>query len=364
MSSGAPPPPPPPPPVPHIVSLATAVPPHLVPQAEALGFFNRFFDITPAQRERLKNVFVDAEIDTRYAAAPVEWFEQARSFEEKNTKYIDTALNLLKQVAVESVAAAGLECKDIDTIVTISTSGIAVPSLDARLMEEMPFRRNVQRLPVFGLGCAGGVLGLARAAACARAEPGSRVLCLVVELCTLTFCASDRTATNIVATALFGDGAAGLVLATDGTGPAVGAWGEHTWPQTLDVMGWHLTQNGLELRLERGVPDLVKERVRGVTDEFLASAGLDVADIDGFVCHPGGPRVLEALEAAFELPPRGLAPSWAVMREYGNMSAATVLFILKRVLDASADGRGGGRRYLMTALGPGFSIAFLVLDGA
>lgn len=364
MSSGAPPPPPSLSPAPRILSLATAVPPHLVPQAEALAFFNRFFDITPAQRERLKDVFVGVEIETRYAAAPVEWFMQAHSFEEKNTKYIDTALKLLKQVAIESVATAGLECKDIDTIVVVSTSGIAVPSLDARLMEELPFRRNVQRLPVFGLGCAGGVLGLARAAACARAQPGSRVLCLVVELCTLTFCASDRTATNIVATALFGDGAAGAVLTTEGTGPAVGAWGEYTWPRTLDVMGWHLTQNGLELRMERRIPDLVKEHVRGATNEFLASAGLDVAEVDEFVCHPGGPRVLEALEAVFELPPRSLAPSWAVMREYGNMSAATVLFVLKHVLDASSDGRGGGRRYLMTALGPGFSIAFLVLEGA
>ena len=279
-------------PSPRIVSLATAVPPNPASQAETLGFFHRFFDITPAQRERLKGVFVDAEIETRYAAAPVKWYEQAHSFEEKNTKYIDTAVNLLKQVAVESGAAAGLECKDIDTIVTVSTTGIAVPALDAKLMEELPFRRNVARLPVFGLGCAGAYWVWRPPPA--RAQPGSRVLCLVVEPCTLTFCASDRTAANIVATALFGDDAAGAVLTTDGTGPAVGAGGAHTWPCSLDVTAWHVTQNGLELRLERSIPDLVKARVRGVTNEFQASAGLNVANRG---CGRAGTRIARADDA-------------------------------------------------------------------
>ena len=159
---------------PRIVSLATAVPPHRVPQAEAVEFFNRFFDIPPAQRQQLTNVFLNAEIDSRFAAAPVHWYEQRHDFEQKNDEYIDSAVGLLKQVAVESLATANLDCTDIDMIVTVSTTGIAVPALDARLMEELRFRRNVQRLPLFGLGCAGGVLGLARAAACARAQPGSR----------------------------------------------------------------------------------------------------------------------------------------------------------------------------------------------
>ena len=251
----------------------------------------------------------------------------------KNDLYIDKAVDLLKQVALDSLTAAGLACSDVDTLVTVSSTGVAVPTLDVRLMEELPFRRNVQRLPLFGLGCAGGALGLARAAACARAQPGSCILCLVVELCTLTFCRSDRMTANIVATALFGDGAAGAVLTTDGPGPAIRAWGEHTWPRSLDVMGWHVTQNGLEVRLSRGVPDVARHRVRRVTDEFLASVGLELADVDDFICHPGGSKVLEALEDAFGLPSGGLAASREILRDYGNMSAATVLFILKRVLD-------------------------------
>ena len=199
----------------------------------------------------------------------------------------------------------------------------------------------------------------------ARAQPGSCTLCLVVELCTLTFCRSDQTTANIVATALFGDGAAGAVLTTDGPGPAIKAWGEHTWPRSLDVMGWHVTHKGLELRLSRGVPDFARHRVRGVTDEFLASVGLELADVDDFVCHPGGSKVLEALEDAFSLPRGGLAASREILRDYGNMSAATVLFILKRVLMTPAAvkrQRGGVRRYLMTGLGPGFSIGYLVLE--
>ena len=170
---------------------------------------------------------------------------------------------------------------------------------------------------------------------------------------------------NVVATALFGDGAAGAVLTTDGRGPAIRAWGEHTWPHSLDVMGWHVTQNGLEVRLSRGVPEVARHRVRRVTDEFLASVGLELADVDDFICHPGGTRVLEALEDAFDLPSGGLAASREILRDYGNMSAATVLFILKRALVTSAADNTQGaaaRRYLMTGLGPGFSIGYLVLE--
>ncbi len=350
---------------PRIVSLASAVPPHRVTQDDALDFFLRSFDIPPSKRDRLRQLYLNADVETRYAAAPIHWYEQAHSFESKNDLYIDRAIDLLKQVTIDSLAAAGLECSDVDTLVTVSSTGVAVPALDVRLMEELPFRRNVQRLPVFGLGCAGGALGLARAAACARARPGSCTLCLVVELCTLTFCRSDQTTANIVATALFGDGAAGAVITTEGAGPAITASGEYTWPRSLDVMGWQVTQEGLELRLSRGVPEFARHHVRRVTDEFLASVGLELADVDDFICHPGGSKVLEALEAAFGLPPGGLAASREILRDYGNMSAATVLFILKRALmasDADDRRRGGARRYLMTGLGPGFSIGYLVLE--
>ena len=349
----------------RLLSLATAVPPHRIGQTEAMEFFQRSFEIPQRQRDRLKEVFVNAAIDTRYAAAPVRWYDRAHRFEEKNDLYVDKAVSLLKQVTVETLAGAGLACSDVDMLVTVSSTGIAVPTLDSRLMEELPFRRNVERLPLFGLGCAGGALGLARAAACATAKPGSRVLFLVAELCTLTFCRTDQTTANVVATALFGDGAAGAVLSTDGTGPAIRAWGEHTWPHSLDLMGWHVTDQGLEVQLSRGIPDIARRRVRPVVEKFLASVGLALSDIDEFVCHPGGARVLAALERAFGLPAGGLAVSRGVLRDYGNMSAATVLFVLERVLEAAPaerGRRGTARRHLLTGLGPGFSMGFVVLE--
>ena len=299
-----------------ITSLASAVPPYRIPQTDVVAFFQRFFDASIVQRKRLRQIYCNAEIDTRYACAPVEWYEQPHGFKAKNDLFIQNAMVLLKRVALDALAGASLECEEIDMLVVVSTTGIAVPSLDARLMEELPFRRNVKRLPLFGFGCAGGVLGLARASAHARM--GSRVLLLVVELCTLTFCANHQAGASVVATALFGDGAAGAVLTTD-SGPAIVAEGEHTWPSTLDVMGWDVTSNGLEVIMSRSIPAIARKYVRDATDAFLASAGLRLADIDEFVCHPGGAKVLEALECAYELPAggaRSVPECVARLREY------------------------------------------------
>jgi alkylresorcinol/alkylpyrone synthase len=324
-------------------------------------FAERFFGASSKRKSVIAEIYANAQVETRYASVPAEWYAQDRSFEEKNDLYIETSLGLLKRVATESLDAAHLDFSDIDTIVTVSTTGIAVPTLDTRLMQELPFRRNVQRLPLFGFGCAGGALGLARAASSAQIEPGSHVLCLVVELCTLTFCPDDQSFGNIIATALFGDGAGAAVLTTDGTGPLVTGWGEHTWLGTLDILGWHATQRGLQVKLGRTLPSVARDGIREVTDEFLAAAGIELDDIDEFVCHPGGAKVLDALEAAFGLPAGGLVHARAILREYGNMSAATVLFILKRAMAAPARAKPGGR-YLMTGLGPGFCIGFLLLE--
>lgn len=346
----------------RVASLATAVPRHQIPQAEAVEFFRRFFDRAITHRRRLEQVYLNAAIETRYACEPVEWYERPHSLKEKNDRFIEHAVALLQQVALDALAGANLECRDIDMLVVVSTTGVAVPSLDARLMEALPFRRNVQRLPIFGLGCGGGVMGLARAATCART--GSRVLFLVVELCTLTFCPNDRAKANVVATALFGDGAAGAVLSMDSSGPAIVAIGEHTWRDSLDVMGWDVTDSGLEVVMARSIPHIVTRHMREATDKFLASEGLTLSDIGDFVCHPGGAKVLDALEDALDLQNGALVHSREVLRQFGNMSAVTVLFVLKRVLERAAANprRGAIRRRLLTSLGPGFSLSFLVLE--
>jgi alkylresorcinol/alkylpyrone synthase len=203
------------------------------------------------------------------------------------------------------------------------------------------------------------VLGLARAAAMARAAPGSMVLLLVVELCSLTFRDSDLGKSNIIATALFGDGAAAALVTCDRDtpGPELVGWGEHTWPDTLDVMGWRVEEDGFGVLFSRAIPGIVRERYGAAVDDFLARQGLGRKDLDGTLCHPGGAKVLDALEAVFDLAPGAMTDARAVLRDYGNMSAATVLFVLARALE-----RGLRGRHLVSSLGPGFTAGFLLLE--
>lgn len=345
--------------IPRLLSLATAVPPHVLEQREVARAAAELFGDERGWFQRLAPVYDNARIETRYSCVPLDWYLRPHSFAERNRLYLENAQSLLAAVAADSIAEAGLTPADIDVIVTVSSSGIATPSLDARLMGRLPFRDDVARLPVFGLGCAGGVLGLARAAAMAQGMPEARVLLLVVELCGLTFRYRDHSKSNVIATALFGDGAAGAVISCVGDGPAVRAWGEHTWPASLDVMGWDVGDDGLSVLFSRDIPALVRTKFRSVVDTFLGRQGLDVAGIDQFICHPGGAKVLDALEEVFGLEAGGLATARAVLRDYGNMSAVTVLFVLHHAL-AAADGRQA--RYLLSSLGPGFTAGFALLD--
>lgn len=361
---------------PALLSLATAVPPFAFHQTEAIARAATLFDGRKSDIGRLMPVFRNAGIETRYSCVPLDWFDHDHGWAERNRLYIKNALDLLENAAEDCLDRAGLAAGDVDAIVTVSTTGVATPSLDAQLMERLALRRDVVRLPIFGLGCAGGVLGLARGASLAQALPGARVLVLVVELCALTFRRLDQSKSNIIAAALFGDGAAAALLGplpSREAAPAAGraalprlaveAAGEYTWPDSLDVMGWHVEDDGLGVLFSRDIPTLVRTQFRPALDRFLAGRGLLFADIDAFVCHPGGVKVVAALEDAFALAPGSLAAAREVLVEYGNMSAATVLFVLDRLLRTRAADRELGR-LLMTALGPGFTAAFLTLCSA
>lgn len=343
---------------PHILALATAVPPHVLGQAEVAARARHLYaGRALVDLDRLMPVFQNAGIDTRYSCVPIEWYEEPHGWTDRNTLYLDSAVRLLEQASRDCLALAGLVPQDIDAIVVVSTTGIATPSLDAILMGRLGLRRDVRRLPIFGLGCAGGVLGLARAADMARAAPDSRILFLVVELCALAFRKNDLSKSNIVATALFGDGAAAAIVSGRGVGPTLGPSGEHTWPDSLDIMGWDVAEDGLKALFSRDIPTLVRDHLREVVDRFLAGHGLGRRDIGQFISHPGGAKVITALEEAFGLAEGELPFARDVLRDYGNMSAATVLFVLERALRAGAESR-----LLLTALGPGFTAAFLLVD--
>jgi alkylresorcinol/alkylpyrone synthase len=341
----------------RLLALKSAVPPHVIAQSEAARYAGSLF-AQVRDIGRLMPVFENTGINRRYSCVPIEWYVGEHGWLDRTELYVANAVVLLEKVTRGLLQEAGLKPQDLDAIVTVSTTGIATPSLDALLTERMELRRDIKRLPVFGLGCAGGVIGLSRAADLARAMPGSKVLFLAVELCALTFRKNDTSKSNIVATALFGDGAAGAILSTSGEGPALGAAGEHTWPHSLEVMGWDMAEDGLKARFAKSIPDLVASDFRGLLTEFLAANGIAKSDVGAFACHPGGAKVLDALEAALDLPRGGLEESRSILRDYGNMSAVTVLFVAERM-----DVMRKRQRTLLTALGPGFSAAFLMLDG-
>lgn len=343
---------------PIIEAVATALPAHEIRQADAEALARRVFDRDATEIERLMPVFANAGIESRYSCVPIDWYASGHGWRERNDLYEQHALTLLERAALDCLARAGRQPDEIDAIVCVSTTGITTPSLDARLMTRVPFRRDVRRLPIFGLGCAGGVIGLARAADLQRAMPGSRVLLLVVELCALTFRENDHSKSNIIATALFGDGAAAMIVGPDGDGPRLGPSGEFTWKDSLSVMGWRIEDDGFGVLFSRDIPSLVRQELRAVTDEFLADHGLARRDVAGYICHPGGVKVLDALEDAFGVASGTLGTARAVLRDVGNLSAATVMFVFERMCQAK---RPAGL-HLMSALGPGFTAAFQLVD--
>ncbi|HTZ55114.1 MAG TPA: 3-oxoacyl-[acyl-carrier-protein] synthase III C-terminal domain-containing protein [Candidatus Acidoferrum sp.] len=344
----------------NLVSIATAVPPYALEQDDIAARVNAQFSRSEVV-QRLMPVFSTTGIRRRYSCVPIDWYYDAHGWPERNAAYLDTAEILLERAARDALERASLTAADVDAVVVVSTTGIATPSLDARLLDRLGFPRTIRRLPIFGMGCVGGAIGLARAAMMAQALPGSTVLLLVVELCALWFRRDDLTKSNIVATALFGDGAAAAVVRAGGSGPAIGASGEYTFANTLDVMGWDIAEDGLRAIFSRDIPQLVETQFRDVVDAYLARSNLTRDDIDVFLSHPGGTKVLDALETAYGIAPGSLADSRAILTEYGNMSAVTVLFVLERALREGALTRPW-QRALVSAMGPGFTAAFVTLE--
>lgn len=343
-----------------LMSVATAVPPHCIEQRDAAAAAHRGFAARYADFERLARVFESSGILRRYAVRPLDWYFEKLGWPERSAAYLDGALELFIDAAGKALDAAGVEAGDVDTIVTVSSTGIATPSLEARAAGRMGFRADIERVPVFGLGCAGGVSGLSIASRFARARPGSVVLVVAIELCTLAFRLDELTKANIVATALFGDGAGACVLRTGEAGIAeVEMSGQHMWPDTLDIMGWSVDPQGFGVIFDRAIPPFAEERMAPAISGILGRAGLGLADIDRFACHPGGTKVVDALERALNLGQGTLDIERAILAEYGNMSAPTAFFVLERLIRA-----GLPARTLLTAMGPGFTASCVSLRKA
>ncbi|HET9902460.1 MAG TPA: type III polyketide synthase [Xanthobacteraceae bacterium] len=342
-----------------LVSLATAVPPHAVDQDYVARRAREIYAPTLARHPGLIDVFAHTGIKRRFAACPLDWYEREHGWPERNAAYLAAAGALYREVTGAALRQAGLSARDIDTVVTVSSTGIATPSLEARLSKDIGFRADIGRVPVFGLGCAGGVTGLSLAAKLARTQPRSNVLFVALELCTLAFRRDRIDKAGLVATALFGDGAAAAVLrAGDAPGSLarIGPGYEHQWPDTLDIMGWSIDPFGFGVILSADLPRFVEQQLAAPAASFLAAAGL-AAGATRFVCHPGGTKIVAALERALGFPPGTLEEERAVLRDCGNMSAPTVLFVLERTLRRRIEGP-----VALAALGPGFTASFLALE--
>jgi alkylresorcinol/alkylpyrone synthase len=347
-----------------ISSLGSAVPRHSVGQEAAQRFCRTLFQDAFPEIDRLLPIFNNALIQNRHFSVPPEWFEKEHSFSEKNELYIESALDLGHSAITRCLENAALEPRDIDHLFFVSTTGLATPSIDARLINRLRLKPNIRRTPIWGLGCAGGAAGLSRAHEYTRAFPGDRALVLALELCGLTFQRNDLSKSNLVATSLFGDGAAAVLVSGAETGdPGLRILSSKSllWYDSLDVMGWDVNDQGLKVLFSRDIPTIVRNLVLPAIEEFLSGQGLTIRDLQHIIAHPGGAKVIEAYEQALGLADGRMDRARDVLRRYGNMSSPTVLFVLEDFYSGRAI--GSGEYGLVTALGPGFSSEMLLIQG-
>ena len=349
-------------PVARIRGVGTAVPPHVVTQPRARELAGTVFGEQRRDVDRFLSVFDNSGVERRNFCVAPDWFSQPHTFGERNRRYIDEALPLSADAARAAMVDAGVDADDIDTVCFVSSTGMATPSLDARLVLELGCAPTTRRDATFGHGCAGGVGGLSRCAALARSRPGSNVLLVATELCSLTFRFDDVSTTNLVASSLFADGSAAVVVSTAGEGPAIVADSTTLWPDTGDVMGFEFTEHGLGVVLDRSVPAVVRRHLGASVDEVCRRAEIAVEEVDHFLLHPGGAKVLDAYTDALPVDRTGLARSWAVLGDHGNMSAPTALFVLQRALHGRSSPRPDpGDVALVSAMGPGFAAEHVLL---
>jgi alkylresorcinol/alkylpyrone synthase len=345
-----------------IAGIGRAFPPHYYDQATVLGALQKAWSEQHFNPKRLESLHKHVLVGGRYLSLPIEEYERLDGWGEANDAWIRVAQDVGEQAVRDALSASGITTDDVDALVFVTVTGVSTPSIDARLMNRLALPQRVTRIPIFGLGCLAGAAGIARAADYVRAYPDRTAVLLSVELCSLTVQRQDLSIPNLIATGLFGDGAAAAVIVGDGretTGPEIVASRSVFYPDSEDVMGWGISEQGFRVVLSADVPQVVMEFIARDVDAFLGDHRLRRSDISRWVSHPGGPKVLTAMQQALELPDDALELSWHTLKTLGNLSSTSVLLVLQETMESRPPEPGSYG--LMMAMGPGFCSELVLL---
>ncbi|MUV39817.1 1,3,6,8-tetrahydroxynaphthalene synthase [Lentibacillus sp. JNUCC-1] len=356
-----------------IGSVGIGLPDHHISQDEAKQLASSLFSNKIADTDRLLAVFDHAAIEDRQLVVDLDWFAQDHRLKERNDMYTQSVLKHTLTALDETLAAGTFLSKNvpyeaIDLIVFVSSTGLSTPSIDAHLINSRPIREDVARMPLWGFGCAGGAIGLAHAHDWLQAYPDKNAIVICAETASLTFQHQDTNPSNLIGTALFGDGmAAALLMGKESkylnhlmkTIPKIAKRGSHTAKNTLDVMGWDVVDSGFEVVFSKQIPSLVESVWKSHVEQFTSEVSLHPSDIHSYIAHPGGRKVLEAMESVFNIPRFKLQPSWDILRNHGNMSSPTVLYALEKWMQSTVE---AGEKSILSALGPGFSSELMSLE--
>jgi alkylresorcinol/alkylpyrone synthase len=347
----------------RVAAVGSALPPHYYDQDTLLAAFKRHWAERHYNLDRLEMLHRNVLVGGRHLALPIEEYERMERWGQANDAWIRVAQEVGERAVRDALQKSGLGTDDVDTLMTVTVTGVATPSLDARLMNRLDLPSRVKRVPIFGLGCVAGTAGIARAADYVRAFPDHVAVLLSVELCSLTLQRQDLSIPNLIASGLFGDGAAAAVVVGDrrsASGPEILDSRSVFYPNSEDVMGWNISEEGFRIVLSADVPEVVRRHLRRDVDAFLAEHDLCRADVSVWVSHPGGPKVLEAMEETLELPSEALESAWRSLREVGNLSSTSVLLVLQETMEKKAPDPGSYG--VMLAMGPGFCSELVLLQ--
>jgi alkylresorcinol/alkylpyrone synthase len=345
-----------------IAAVGKALPPNYYDQETLLAalrerWADRFFNL-----ERLERLHKNVLVGGRHLALPIEEYATLTTWGKANDAWIRVAQEVGGRAVLDALEKAGLSTADVGALIFVTVTGVATPSIDARLMNRLKLPSRVKRMPIFGLGCVAGAAGIARAADYVKGHPDEVAVLLSVELCSLTLQPEDLSIPNLIASGLFGDGAAAVVVTGDergGDGPSIVDTRSVFYPDSERVMGWDISETGFKIVLSSDVPVVAREKLQPDVDAFLADHGLTRADIASWVCHPGGPKVLEAMQEALELPEGALDVTWRSLREVGNLSSTSVLLVLEETLAHHRPPPGSWG--MLIAMGPGFCSELVLL---